>query len=239
MRVASWNLNGLDTTDLDVRTEAALFRMLLGGPPEEVLLAGTPPPPPDVLLLQEVVERSFRAHLLPHLRASGYVVVPEAVPNRSYFEIIAVHGSHTVVDTHLVRFDATIYDRWLTGVTIDGGVQIFTGHMDSLADGSASRVRQLHQICEALGSGPALFAGDTNLRDSEVGDLGGITDAWEAVGRPNAHRWTWKGRRAKARYDRAYVAGMGIRGFKTFGGEPIGTGAPASDHLGIEVVVTP
>jgi tyrosyl-DNA phosphodiesterase 2 len=238
VRIVSWNLNGLDDTDLDVRVEAALFRMLLGGPPEEVLLRGTPPPPPDVLLMQEVVARSYHAHLRPQLLAAGYTLVPATVPDRDYFEVVAVHRSHAVAAHTTVPLDRTLYGRWLTGVTLASGVRVYTAHLDSLAEGSAARRAQLAQLRELLGEGPAVFAGDTNLRDAEVGDLGAMRDAWEAAGSDPAHRWTWLGRRARCRFDRAYVAGLEVRAFRAFGAEVLpATGAPASDHLGIELVV--
>ena len=74
MKLISWNLNGLDDRNLDVRTEAAMFQILLGAPIESAVIEGFKPNVPDIILLQEVVERSYHAHVMPHLKAAGFFV---------------------------------------------------------------------------------------------------------------------------------------------------------------------
>ncbi len=238
MRWLSWNLNGLDEAHLDARTEGALFTALLGGPPERVLMSGAPPPPPpDGLLFQEVVERSLVAHLRPHLKRAGYTLFPDHLPDRSYFEVIAVRAPHEVARFTLEALPGSHYGRELLGVELTSGLRVYTGHLDSLREGSSARKQQLRFVLERLADGPALFAGDSNLRDAEVGDLGRAADAWEAMGSQSRHRITWPGRRGM-RFDRAYVSGLTVTGFRTLGRERLPqTGGPPSDHLAIEVTL--
>lgn len=233
MRVVSWNLNGLDATHLDVRTEAALFTVLLGGPPEEMLL-GEPEPPPDVILLQEVVERSYHAAVRPHLMGAGYTLIPSVLPNRNYFEVVAFRGEpQRIVNERLV---ATEFERRLMGAQLSNGVWVYTAHMDSMAGGATARRAQMVALVERLSGQRAIFAGDTNLRDAEVPPLGTVEDAWEVTGRDPRARVTYI--RGGKRYDRAYVSGLDVVGFRTFGGKRIGgVGVTASDHLAIEVTL--
>ena len=76
MKLVSWNLNGLEDRELDLRTESAMFQLLLGAPIEQAMQPGFKPNAPDVVVLQEVVERSYHAHVRPHLEAAGFTVYP-------------------------------------------------------------------------------------------------------------------------------------------------------------------
>ena len=62
MKLSSWNLNGLEDLNMDMRTEAAMFQLLLGAPIESAFAEGFVANTPDIVLLQEVVERSYHAH---------------------------------------------------------------------------------------------------------------------------------------------------------------------------------
>lgn len=236
MRVISWNLFGLESDRLDERTEAAVFRMLLGDDPEAVLLGGAAPEPPEVLLLQEVVERTWFAHLRPHLTAAGYTLFPTEPPARNYYEVIAVRGVPTG-RPRLRRFERTGQGRHLLRVDLDlpsGPLAVFTAHLESLKPSREVRIEQAHEVFDAmLSCRRAIFGGDTNLRRDEVELPEGIVDAFEAMGAPAGHRATW----GKARYDRFWLVGVEPTAFSTFGGEPLPFGQPPSDHLGISLAV--
>lgn len=250
LRLLSWNLFGLSDDHLDLRTEAALFVALLGGPPEVMLLRDKIPPPPDVLMFQEVVERSYLAHLKPHLLAAGYALFPsEPHPEREYFEVIAVLGSHRVVSWAREPLDSAQGRELVSVVTeMDGRHCLWmTAHLESMIEGKPQRITQSMDIIQRLGShqGPAVFAGDTNLRDAEVTlleDDGPLLDAWESCGAPPSERWTRSSGRTGhgQRYDRIWGRGVRFSGFGCLGREPVTPdGQPPSDHLGVEVTLRP
>jgi len=239
--VLSWNLFGLEDAHLDVRTEAALFIALLGGRPEDVLLAGKPPPPPDIVLFQEVVERTFHAHLRPHLTAAGYTIVPSQPRPREYFEVVAVRPPF-VVTGHAIHTLDSGQGRELVEVTAERDGQswlVMTAHLESLRSGSRLRMGQARFVLDRLRAhdGPGVFGGDTNLRVEEADQLGVLPDAWEACGAKAAERWTWvreHGRRA--RYDRIWGHRVRFSGFRCIGKDAVTPdGQPPSDHYGVMV----
>ncbi|TNE86508.1 MAG: hypothetical protein EP330_22480 [Deltaproteobacteria bacterium] len=238
MQLLTWNLFGLETDELDARTEAAVFTALLGGPPEQVFASGAPPPaPPEILCFQEVVDRSLFAHLRPHVEAAGYRWVTSSRDQREYYELVAVREPLTLVEHHVHPLP-TRQGRELLDVLVDGPdgpLRILTGHLESLASGAALRREQVDVVMARLGGGPALFAGDTNLREREVDGLP-AEDAWVACGEPADARWTWhhgEGR-AKARYDRIWGIGVAFDEVSTLGAQALFPGGPRpSDHLGL------
>ncbi len=246
MQLVSWNLNGLEDHCLDERTEAAMFQMLLGAPPEKVMLKGIKPNMPDIIVLQEVVERSFYAHIKPHLKAAGFHIYPEAPAERSYFEVIA--SREAFGETQYQRFSWTEQGRGLSMARLKNGLCVMTAHMESQKSGSAMRVDQAKEISALMTRhSPCVFAGDTNLRKKEWLSLDhtgektelktGIKDAWEALGAPESHKITWKNRHYKARYDRVWTHALGTpTSFETFGKDEIaGIQMPVSDHYALRV----
>lgn len=237
IELVTWNLNGLDDDALDERTEVAMFTILLGAPPEVALAGGPPRPPPDLVLLQEVVDRSLRAHIAPHLRAAGYQLFPTEPPDRGYYEVIAVRG-RAVLGADVLRFPRSGQGRALLRVRLPG-LTVFTAHLESLSAGAAVRLEQAAFALDQLrAAGPAVFGGDTNLRDPEWAklDATGVRDAWEDAGSPRALRATWN----TARYDRVWTAGgAACVGFERIGGTPLAsTGCTPSDHLGVRVRIS-
>jgi len=243
MRVLSWNLFGLCDDHLDERTEAAMFIALLGGLPEQVFAAGREPSPPDVLMFQEVVDRTFRAHLIPHLRAAGYAWFPEQQPaEREYFEVLAVREPLRVTH-HQVTDLESVQGRELVEVTVehDGHTWLLmTAHLESMKSSSWLRMGQSAEVLRRLRAhdGPAIFGGDTNLREAEASTLDPQLDAWRECGSVAEERWTCASQRTgvRSRYDRIWGKGVAFSGFRCLGGDEITPdGEPASDHLAVMV----
>ncbi len=218
-----------------------MFIALLGGRPEEVFLAGTPPPPPDIVLFQEVVERTFHAHLRPHLTAAGYTIVPSQPRPREYFEVVALRRPFVVTGHQIEPLDSG-QGRELVSVTAgrDGeSWLVMTAHLESMRSGAPLRREQAQVVLDRLRAhdGPALFGGDTNLRVAEADQLGDLPDAWEASGAKASERWTWvceHGRRA--RYDRIWGRGLRFSDFRCIGKDAVtADGQPPSDHYGVLV----
>jgi endonuclease/exonuclease/phosphatase family metal-dependent hydrolase len=230
--VATWNLGGLNDieSELDERTEAQCFALLL------------PEPRPEVLLLQELVHRSWHAHWKHHLHAAGYRVFPEdPTTDSEYFSLMAVQEGLAVAGSGAPLFPGTGMGRRLVWAEV-AGWWLATGHLESGRGATPERVRQLGSIVGKLQEwgGPALFAGDTNLRVSEehlVEGLSWVTDAWVAVGKPAALKATWRSSRPEgkgglrgARFDRVLGVGVGVEELTAFGDG-------LSDHLGLRVKV--
>jgi len=203
------------------------------------------PAQPDVVLLQEVVSRSWHAHLKHHFAAAGYApwpLDPPASAPGTYFSMILHKKTLRRTDGGVERFAGSTMGRALVWARLDWGgrdLLVSTAHLESLREGKAERVRQAGEVVAKLvgHGGPALFGGDTNLRAEEVPTIPGIssvTDAWDALGQPAATRDTWFASRgtARARYDRVWLAGLSPTAL-TLMGEP----DRPSDHKGVEVVV--
>jgi len=239
MKLVTWNLNGLEDEHLDVRTEAAMFHILLGAPIEKA--ATTPnfkPNTPDIVVLQEVVPRTFHAHIVPHLKAAGFSVFPQQPSERSYFEVIAVR--HPIINNGYSTFEYTQQGRGLSSLSIDG-LTILTAHLESEKAGTTMRIDQAKSILKLMNKhqGAIIFAGDTNLRNSEWESLkaNNISDAWEATGANKRHQTTWQSPPYKARYDRIWHKDLTIKKFETFGKNKVSEiDQTASDHFGLRVI---
>ena len=236
MKLISWNLNGLEDQSLDERTEAAMFEILLGAPVEKAFAEGFQPNSPDIVVLQEVVERSYHAHILPHLKAAGFSVFPQQPSVRSYFEMIAVRSEH--MDASYAPFEYSEQGRGLTTLKLND-LTIMTSHLESMKPGKIMRLEQAKFILEKMQTlGPCLFAGDTNLRQTEwlSLDKGKVIDAWESIGSPEKHRTTWQYENHQSRFDRAWAHQLRIQNFETFGKDKVGQlDTRASDHLGLRI----
>lgn len=242
MNLVTWNLNGLEDEHLDMRTEAAMFQLLLGAPIEKAMTPHFKPNMPDIVLLQEVVERTYYAHIVPHLTAAGFTLFPDAPTERSYFEVIATR--HPVIEYHYQKFSYSDQGRGLSTLSI-AGLTIMTAHLESQKPGASMRVDQAQQILEKMNNhqGAIIFAGDTNLRKSEWQSLKieNVKDAWETTGSPKNHKTTWQMNQCKARYDRVWHQGLSnenyVKSFETFGKEKVaGINQQPSDHLGLSVI---
>ncbi len=262
MKLVTWNLNGLEDEHLDVRTESAMFQILLGAPIEDAMVEGFKPNTPDIILLQEVVERTFHAHVKTHLKAAGFTLFPHEPSERSYFEVIAVRQPmepqpivrqpmerqpierqpikhEPIINFSYHTFEYTDQGRGLSTLTING-LTIMTAHMESMKSGKSMRIDQAKSILEKMNQceSPCIFGGDTNLRKAEWETLkpDTVSDAWQNSGSPKKHRMTWEQHPYKGRYDRVWTQGLNIKSFETFGTKHVnGIQQRPSDHRGIRV----
>lgn len=246
LRLLSWNLNGLDTTRLDQRTEAACIEIVLGLPVAAAMRGEVGPPMPEVLCLQEVVRRTHVTHLRNHLRAAGFVLYPES-PRRDDgdYSLIAVRPPYRVVAAATVPFEYSPLGReWLEVEITDGtrSLRVLTAHMESLRSGSDPRVAQAGELEVALrrAGAPAVFLGDTNLRKAETDRLARegftLSDAFDVAGQPARHRDTWWPEESERgfRFDRAWLPSdspLGVRALKTRRRPKL------SDHAALELTL--
>ncbi len=238
MQLVTWNLNGLEDRHIDERTEAAMFQMLLGVPLEKAMLNDFKPNTPDIIVLQEVVERSYHAHILPHLQAAGFTVYPQQPSERSYFEVMATRLP--VLDYSHEKFEYTDQGRELSVLKLENKLTIMTAHMESMKPGSSMRIEQAKLILDKMNqdNDPCIFAGDTNLRQSEWETLtpNVVVDAWQSSGSPKKHKITWQREKYKARYDRVWTKDIKITEFGVFGSNKIASlKEPSSDHRAIRL----
>jgi len=237
LKLVSWNLNGLEDKNLDMRTEAAMFNILLGAPIEHAMKPDFKANSPDIVVLQEVVSRTFHAHITPHLQAAGFQIFPKEPTDRSYFELIAVRQA--VLESSYKTFSYTSQGRGLSMLKIDG-LTIFTAHLESMKPGASMRIDQAREILEIMNKheGPCIFAGDTNLRKAEWDSLEpkDVEDAWISTGSIKKYKNTWQTGKSKARFDRAWLKNCSVEKFELFGKKKVAViNERASDHLALRV----
>jgi endonuclease/exonuclease/phosphatase family metal-dependent hydrolase len=191
---------------------------------------------------QEVVARTFAAHLTPHLTAGGYTLLPKKAPGRQTFEVIAYREPLRLRAYTSEPLRESNYGRELhiADFAVDGTAwRVLTAHFDSGTEAGRVRTSQLRHITELLGD-RGVFAGDANLRKAEweaVKDELAMTDAWEQVGSPATTRVTWRRDEYKARFDRVFVGpGVRARSMAPLGIAPLpGLDVEISDHIGLLV----
>ncbi|XP_067667027.1 tyrosyl-DNA phosphodiesterase 2-like [Haliotis asinina] len=208
IRLLSWNLDGLDTGSIKARTQAVC----------DIINKENP----HIVFLQEVTPLT-----LPMLEngCSMYQVIPAG--DIHYFTAVMLRVGHVVYeDSSVTPFHSSKMLRNLSTVKcrVKGiQFQVMTSHLESTAAHSEERKRQLVQAFEAMKcADPArtvIFGGDTNLRDKEMAQVGGIPediyDIWEITGQRPEAKFTWDMRRndnheypgykSFLRFDRLYV----------------------------------
>ncbi|XP_045717675.1 tyrosyl-DNA phosphodiesterase 2 isoform X1 [Phyllostomus hastatus] len=136
------------------------------------------------------------------------------------------------------------------------GLCLMTSHLESTREHAQERMNQLRTVLKRMQEAPesatVIFAGDTNLRDREVAQCGGlpgsISDVWELLGRPKHCQYTWDtqansnlGLRAvsKHRFDRIFLRAAADGGhlvpqsLDLLGLEKLDCGRFPSDHWGL------
>jgi endonuclease/exonuclease/phosphatase family metal-dependent hydrolase len=235
LNVVSWNLNGLDVDGLDRRMEAAAHGLLMRQPH------------PEVLLFQEVVDRGLHAHLRRHLGAVGYGMAQQP-PTGSYYVAAFVRAPAVLTEAAFYPLGGRLGRGMLVlDLTYSGQAwRVGTAHFESGPREGDVRIAQTTRVLDVLGehSGPALFAGDTNLRDRELKDriaARGWSDAWLTSGGAAEHAGTWAPARGVSpmrlfRFDRAWVnEQVKVTDFCTIAKGVTGDGHPVtvSDHKGL------
>ncbi len=182
-------------------------------------------------LLNQLLRREFATGIAAAVIALLLSQLPafSADPDSEYFSLFAVRGPEgELLPWSLGR---SRMGRRLVAVRAGGWVYC-TAHLESERAGSDLRVEQAAAVAGHLAAcaGPAVFGGDTNLRVEEeprVRGLGAVVDAWAVAGALAAHRVTWRGGKASARWDRVWCnAEVAVRSFE------LGhAAAPLSDHL--------
>ncbi|CAN0008927.1 unnamed protein product [Ectocarpus sp. 4 AP-2014] len=245
----SWNIDCLNGENKMARVEEVCA----------ILLESEPTP--DVILLQEVDDEMF-AVLNARLGGQGrYRAFPPRVPvEQRYFTLTLVKvGTVTVQESGRKDFPHSLMGRDLSTVraTFNGKpMLLMTSHLESEKQSSKERKAQFNQVLKqllAFRGGPAIFAGDTNLREAEVKQeklAKEAGDMWQLCGADPERRFTWDmanndnlvfggGFQPRARYDRMFVNGQAkgyARSFALLGTERM---APPhscfpSDHFGLD-----
>lgn len=246
VRILTWNVDGLDEAQLGERMERICLEILVGGDLARAAAGAPTPPMPHVIALQEVVRVAHRAYFGPHLSAAGYSLWPEVPPSdREHYELLAVRTPWTIERAERRPFAESPLAREGTIASLSHRGEgprrtVITGHLESLRNGGDARLAQAREIAGWMRgeSGPAIFAGDTNLRDAEwqaiAGELG-VRDVFEELGSPGPARVTWRpesDRRGGLRFDRVWVAGaITARSIR------LRSSPGSSDHAGVEALL--
>ncbi|CAM4508115.1 unnamed protein product [Lepidochelys olivacea] len=237
----TWNIDGLDLGNQDDRARGVCSYLALYSP--------------DVVFLQEVIPAYF-SYL--QKRAVSYTIIPGNIDG--YFTAIMLKKSRVkFLRQEIIPFPTTSMMRNLlvVHVNISGNeLCLMTSHLESTKGHAKERLNQLRQVLktmqEASESTTIIFGGDTNLRDHEVTQVGGlpnnILDIWEFLGKPGHCRYTWDTNcnsnldasyKCKFRFDRIFFrtaaeGGQIIpRSLDLIGLEKLDCGRFPSDHWGL------
>ncbi|TFJ98741.1 DDB1- and CUL4-associated factor 11 [Platysternon megacephalum] len=237
----TWNIDGLDLRNQQDRARGVCSYLALYSP--------------DVVFLQEVIP-PYLSYL--QKRAVSYTIIPGNIDG--YFSAIMLKKSRVkFLRQEIIPFPTTSMMRNLlvVHVNISGNeLCLMTSHLESTKGHAKERLNQLRQVLktmqEASESTTVIFGGDTNLRDHEVTQVGGlpnnILDIWEFLGKPGHCRYTWDTNcnsnldasyKCKFRFDRIFFrtaaeGGQIIpRSLDLIGLEKLDCGRFPSDHWGL------
>jgi endonuclease/exonuclease/phosphatase family metal-dependent hydrolase len=241
LRVLSWNAEGLNESQLGKRMEKLCLEILIGGDLAAAMAGRPTPPMPHVVTLQEVVRVAQRGYFAPHFRSAGYALWPDGPPGESdHYELIAVRPPWEIEHVERRPFTDSPLGRACTIARLRATgsgerVTVMTAHLESLRSGHEPRLAQCREIDRWMREGElAVFAGDTNLRESEWAAVKGevaMRDAFVEAGSPPAARITWRPEDDARgfRFDRIWLAGaIAVKDFR------LRSCPRASDHEGVE-----
>uniref|UniRef100_A0A914NAA0 Endonuclease/exonuclease/phosphatase domain-containing protein n=1 Tax=Meloidogyne incognita TaxID=6306 RepID=A0A914NAA0_MELIC len=184
LTLISWNVDGLDDRQREKRFTAALY-----------IIAKTNP---EVIFLQEMVEP-----LMPQLNGLMSPMYSTFIqkPNCGYFCIILVSKNIKIIKDEFIPFDNTKMGRGMLiveGIWQNLKINLLNSHLESTADYSNARSSQFAKCLEQIelmtktDETLAIFGGDLNIRDKEVGNLPeSIKDVWIEAGSQPQYRYTW------------------------------------------------
>jgi len=243
--MVSWNIDGLDQTNLKRRTRAVVKTLK-----DEAV---------DIVFLQEVVLETFS-----YLEAK----LPEyeciAAKEENYFVATLLRKGRVYMDkSKVVDFPgSTMYRHFLAVQAHCGNVKmdLLNTHLESTKDHAEERMKQLEKCLGVVDRRPpdsnVIFGGDLNMRDKELASIGGlpggVKDVWEEMGRRKEVEYTWDMQRnhnlewpgkwkPRCRFDRVYLRQsvdkmVKVVKFGLVGLEKVeGCQAFPSDHWGVKV----
>lgn len=242
MRLLTWNVDGVDHKRIGARMEKLCVELFLGGDLRAALDGRTLPPMPEVLGFQEMTRHAHGA-LKQHLRAAGFTTWPsEPLDDREDYRMVAVRAPWSLLECEDRPFSDSPLRRGCLVAELDGPFRcrFITGHLESLRSGRDARIAQAREIDAWLheSATPAIFGGDTNLRQGEWAVIRRgfrARDAFHLAGEPREHAATWWPENGPPgyRFDRFWLtAQWQLESFRRR--RAIG----ASDHAGIEIAVS-
>ncbi|KAJ7985484.1 hypothetical protein DPEC_G00352510 [Dallia pectoralis] len=183
LSLLTWNIDGLDMSN----TKERLSKLL------DYLIEYHP----DIVLLQEVIPPIYQV-LQQVLKP--YHVLPGC--DKGYFTAILLRKSRVrLVESRIIHFPTNMGRNLLVAdVSFLGHpLCVITSHMDSMKGSSMMRQTQLIKLFSTMRKQAqdhiVIFGGDTNLRDWELKNVGGLPegtcDVWESLGEPEYCRYTW------------------------------------------------
>ena len=186
----TWNIDGLDDKNITERTMNVIntIRTKMF----------------DVVFLQEVISETYCLIEL-HLSESYYITEDKSrlSDDQWYFTVILIKKVKVVTkNMNSIPFTNSTMGRSLNIVEAkfnSGEKMIFINtHLESMKQFSKERMDQLRLAFEVVTNGDenssVIFAGDLNVRDSEVEKVGipiGVEDVWEKFGEPKEYQFTW------------------------------------------------
>ncbi|XP_066481005.1 tyrosyl-DNA phosphodiesterase 2 [Tiliqua scincoides] len=241
LSLITWNIDGLDSSHLPERARGVCSYLALYSP--------------DVVFLQEVIPEYFN---YLQKRAVTYTIIPGNTDG--YFSAIMLKKSRVkLLRSEIIPFPTTAMMRNLLTVyaTLSGNeLCLMTSHLESTKGHAEERINQLKQVLKKMQEIPesttVIFGGDTNLRDKEVAQIGGlpkdILDIWEFLGKPKHCHYTWDmsqntnlniAAKCKLRFDRLFLRAASTGGqivpqsLDLIGLEKLDCGMFPSDHWGL------
>uniref|UniRef100_A0A4W5N6R3 Tyrosyl-DNA phosphodiesterase 2 n=1 Tax=Hucho hucho TaxID=62062 RepID=A0A4W5N6R3_9TELE len=184
LTLLTWNIDSLDLNDIKERLSKLLDYLIEYHP--------------DIVLLQEVISPIYQ--VLQQVLKPYHVL---AGSDRSYFTAILLRKSRVqLLESSIVNYPTTEMRRNLLMAHVSflgHPLCVMTSHMESMKPQSLERQNQLRTVWKTMREQPqdhsVIFGGDTNLRDWEVKNQGGlpesICDVWESLGQPEDCRYTW------------------------------------------------
>ena len=186
----TWNIDGLHKVNIKERTMAVISTI------QERNL--------DIVFLQEVVSESY--DLLNSHLSSAYLFTDNKanVSEEQYYftAILLKRETLWVKNITYIPFENSGMGRDLSMVNAKfvNGVKIvlMNSHLESMKQFAKERMEQLKTAFDMVSdedeNSTVVFAGDLNIRDSEVDKVGipdQVADLWTLLGEPKEYQFTW------------------------------------------------
>ena len=185
LNFVTWNIDGLDHKNLKIRTKAvykliAQFKI-------------------DIVCLQEVIPESYN-YLKTKLPEYQFLCEN---PEAEYFTVVLLRRFVVYLDSFIsIDFPGSRMGRKLFLVDCHVGkfkLCILNTHLESTKDHAQERMTQLRQCFKTALDQPetttVLLAGDLNMRDKELAEVGGapvgMEDLWIRTGSRKECQFTW------------------------------------------------